>query len=221
VSDRVLPRVIALNEDFLLDKAANRLWDSEVIADDTSTFAPLWWFVGAHGGAGTTTLATLLAPAGDAGHSWPVHEENRVCVVVAKASVPSLEKAHQVLLQGQQQVETVDVIGVVVVAETPGKYPNLVKNKIDVLRPLTTVWELEYLSDLRLVEVDKLAMWLPGDVVDTTRRGRKVSVIERVPVSVARLGEEIVAAVLGDDFMVDVPSELGFSSNKEDKEGEE
>ena len=103
----------------------------------------------------------------------------------------------------------------------PGKYPNLVKNKIDVLRPLTTVWELEYLSDLRLVEVDKLAMWLPGDVVDTTRRGRKVSMIERVPVSVARLGEEIVAAVLGDDFMVDVPGELGFSSNKENKEGEE
>ena len=45
--------------------------------------------------------------------------------------------------------------------------------------------------------------------------------IERVPVSVARLGEEIVAAVLGDDFMVDVPGELGFSSNKENKEGEE
>jgi len=58
-------------------------------------------------------------------------------------------------------------------------------------------------------------------VGDPGRRGRKVSVIERVPVSVARLGEEIVAAVLGDDFMVDVPSELGFSSNKEDKEGEE
>ena len=44
---------------------------------------PLIWLVAAHGGAGATYLAHALAPFGDAGQQWPVHDKYPWCVIVA------------------------------------------------------------------------------------------------------------------------------------------
>lgn len=90
-----------------------------------SVEAPLW-FVGAHGGSGETTLASLVDEWEAAEHCWPVSSEktNRV-VLVARSSFYGLRSAQSVLEQWASGgvAETVDVIGLVLIADSPGTLP--------------------------------------------------------------------------------------------------
>ena len=120
-----LPRSIKLNDAFLLPEASAPLWEIEPVADDTASFPPAFWFVGAHGFAGGSTLAAMMAPAGDAGCMWPVHDAYPLCVIVARSTMAGLERAHHVVLQGIREIEPVTVLGIAVVADTPGKTRHL------------------------------------------------------------------------------------------------
>ena len=189
-----LPREVKLKAEYLLPLADERLWVRDVVEDDFSSFPPAFWFVGAHGGAGCTTMAALIAPGGDAGQQWPIFDEHPLCVVVARATVLGLERAHQVLLQGLREVENVTILGVVVVNDTPGKMPAEIKHKLEVLAPLAQIWHINYLSAIRVLLPEALAQWQPLCEVDRTRKGRKLPVTEQVPLSVVQIGEEIFRA---------------------------
>lgn len=189
-----LPREIKLKEEYLLPLADERLWVRDVVEDDFSSFPPAFWFVGAHGGAGCTTLASLVAPGGDAGQQWPIFDEHPLCVVVARATVLGLERAHQVLLQGLREVENVTILGVVVVNDVPGKLPIEIKHKLEILAPLARIWHVDYLPNIRLLMPEALAQWQPLCELDRTRKGRKLPVTEQIPLQVAQIAEEIFKA---------------------------
>lgn len=78
--------------------------------------------VGAHGGAGTSTVAGLTGLV-DGGHQWPVSAPvpNRV-LVVARTHMVGLRAAQAAALRIYSgAVKGVDLVGVVLVADVPGR----------------------------------------------------------------------------------------------------
>ena len=84
------PRKINLNKEVMLPVATESLWQVTAVDNDRSTYPPALWLVAAHGGAGCTMLSEMLAFCGDAGQVWPIHDEYRFCVVVAKSTMRGL-----------------------------------------------------------------------------------------------------------------------------------
>lgn len=82
------------------------------------------WLMGAHGGAGTTSLARLTGLA-DAGTAWPVRAGGCVQVtVVARTSAYGIERARDVAIQwAGGGLPGVRLLGVVWVADAPGRLP--------------------------------------------------------------------------------------------------
>ena len=89
------------------------------------------WVVGAHGGAGTSTLALLLG-AGDAGTSWPVPRSGSVRVLVAaRTHAHGIGRAHDAGLQwAAGGLPGVELVGVVWVADAPGRLPRGVREPL-------------------------------------------------------------------------------------------
>lgn len=109
--------------------------------------------ISAHGGAGATTLAAsepdLLF---DAGMAWPAAQDKRSCVLVARTSARGLSAA-QIALQQWAAAETpaVDLLGLVLIADAPGKLPKPLKELAQVVSggaPRT--WRLPWDGALRL-----------------------------------------------------------------------
>ncbi|MDO5722480.1 MAG: hypothetical protein Q4P06_08080 [Actinomycetaceae bacterium] len=94
------------------------------VSDDTSQNL---WMVGAHGGAGTSTLARLC-DAGDAGVAWPVGTVFTNAVVVARGDMRGLRAAQRAALQWTSgAVPSVNLIGVAFVADCAGREPKPLK----------------------------------------------------------------------------------------------
>ncbi|AKK07403.1 hypothetical protein CMUST_15570 (plasmid) [Corynebacterium mustelae] len=180
----------------LLPVCEEPLWTAVVCEGDSSSFSPAFWLVGAHGGAGCSVLAEMLGPAGDAGQRWPSADEFPLCVVVARASVRELERAHQVVLQGLGgEIGAARLLGLVVVHHVPGKLPKPVRDKLEVLEALTSVWVVPFISGLQVAPLDGLAVWVPGDQVGGgRRRDRKKPVVEQVPPAVVEFGAAVFQA---------------------------
>ncbi|MCK0515831.1 hypothetical protein [Williamsia sp. DF01-3] len=64
----------------------------------TGPYPPLFAVMGAHGFAGTTTLAQMWAPAADTGTSWPAHRATtQLVIVAARATIAGIRAAAHVL----------------------------------------------------------------------------------------------------------------------------
>ncbi|WP_340637960.1 DUF6668 family protein [Sanguibacter massiliensis] len=87
--------------------------------------AELWW-LGAHGGAGETSLASLVPQWPAASHGWPYvpgAAASRV-VVVARTNVRGLRAAQHAAAQwASGLVPHAQVLGLVIVPDTPGRLP--------------------------------------------------------------------------------------------------
>lgn len=84
---------------------------------------PSLWVVGAHGGAGATTWAHLLE-AGDSGCAWPSPPHPVEVLVVARSNRAGLRAAQAAAIQwASGAVEAVDLLGLVLVADAPGRMP--------------------------------------------------------------------------------------------------
>lgn len=164
-------------------------------------WSPLVWLVAAHGGAGATALARALAPCGDAGQQWPVKDESRWCVIVARSTRTGIEAAHDAALQAQaDKTGKCRVLGIVLVEDTPGKTPKAIEQRISVLeRVVPSIWRVPYIEAWREALTEELPEWSPLDDEDepsqTSRFGRKKttpSAFERVPESIAEIGSDLV-----------------------------
>ncbi|MET3945287.1 DUF6668 family protein [Corynebacterium mucifaciens] len=164
-------------------------------------WSPLVWLVGAHGGAGTSTLARVLGPFGDAGQTWPAEDEHRWCVVVARSTRSGVEAAHDAVLQAQAgKVGHCCVWGVILVEDAPGKTPKSIEQRISVLEKIVpTIWRVPYVGEWRENLLDRLPEWSPLDEPQepestsrVLRKRTKVSALEQVPQPVRRIGEELV-----------------------------
>lgn len=109
--------------------------------------------VGAHGGAGTSTVAELTGLV-DGGHVWPVSAPvaNRV-LVVARTNMAGLRAAQAAALRVYSgAVRGVDVVGVVLVADVPGR--RIPRELVDMTRAVKAAFPtsitIDWVSELRL-----------------------------------------------------------------------
>ncbi len=172
---------------------------------DELDWDPLVWFVGAHGGAGVTSLAHAIAAAGDAGRRWPAADRYPWCVVVSRSTLAGLEAAHDAVLQAKAGLAGgCQVLGLAVVADAPGGYSSVVEEKIRVLTKLTpNLWEIAYQPWWRDHLPSEIPSWDPHDPVPDApvkkrgwRKGQHVDASAPVHPSVLCMGEAIVAEAL-------------------------
>lgn len=169
------------------------------LAHPDDEIAPAVWMVGAHGGAGCSTLAAMMAPMGDAGQLWPAADESPLCVLVCRSTKYGLERAHQAALQARAgEAGDVILLGIVVVDDSPGKCPKALERKISVMSDVFRIWRIPYLTDLRMAIPDECAQWTPGDepvaspgLLSSTK---KVAFTESVPAPIFAVAEEIFSS---------------------------
>nr|WP_120492068.1 DUF6668 family protein [Corynebacterium lactis] len=173
-------RQVYLREDSMLPISAQSL-----VEDEAEEPAPAVWLVGAHGGAGATTLAHVLAPMGDAGCRWPAGEENPYCAVVCRSTAEGLERAHQAALQARAgKAGDIVLLGIIIVDDAPGRTPKALERKISVISEHFRIWRIPYLEGIRVAATDELAVWEPGYTPPETGRrfaGKKTPPVTDAP----------------------------------------
>jgi hypothetical protein len=119
--------------------------------------SPPWW-VGVHGGAGETTMATLVPGSVAAGHAWPCPEDPLASVVsvflIARTHASGLIAARDSLAEwAAGVVPGVHLLGLVLVADAPGTLPRPLRELADVVAggaPRT--WRIPWVEQWRLGE---------------------------------------------------------------------
>lgn len=113
------------------------------------------WVVGAHGGAGETTLAGIEATWRVADHAWPsLPAGGRArCLLIARTSVRGLYAAQAALTQWAASAAgpSVELLGLALIADAPGRLPRPVTDLCTVVSggaPRT--WHLPWNEDWRL-----------------------------------------------------------------------
>lgn len=84
--------------------------------------APLW-VVGAHGGAGESTVAGLTGDWLPAEHTWPGCPLPARCVLTARTSAAGLLAAQAALRQWAAGDAPVALVGLLLLADAPGRLP--------------------------------------------------------------------------------------------------
>lgn len=147
------------------------VWSKPV--SHTGTRAPLVWLLGAHGGAGVSSLARSLAPAADCHRMWPavLHGESPFVVLVARETIGGLTAAHDALRQyhcGQAGPGRVILLGLITVAHQPGRVPAPIRRYLGVisdLLPKDGRWRIGWQPAWPLTPLDELPEWNPADSV--------------------------------------------------------
>lgn len=142
--------------------------------------AELWW-LGAHGGAGESSLAALVPAWPAAEHGWPDTsgtEPSRV-VVTARSSMRGLRAAQLAATQwASGLVPHVQVVGLVVVADAPGRLP----------RPLRDFSQLVAGGFPRMWSVPWIEPWRLGDPPALSTAPREVRRLVDDLTALLRLG---------------------------------
>jgi len=130
------------------------------------------WVMGAHGGAGATSLCAFLPYSHDAGQAWPAPDERghaKPVVVVARSSAYGLACARTVLQQwASGGAPGVELLGMVVVADAPGKLPSPLRSLVaHAGGGAPRVWRVPWVEAWRFTEAP--------DPETAPRRVRKVS----------------------------------------------
>lgn len=128
--------------------------DQLPITDQRAT--PAVWWLGAHGGSGESTLAAL-APgwSAAAGHAWPrsATGEPTSVVIVARSNAAGLRAAQNALRQWAAKLTPSNVLGLVVMADAPGRMPRALRDRLAVVGgggPRT--WTVPWVDAWRLNE---------------------------------------------------------------------
>ena len=125
----------------------------------THTQAIAWW-VGAHGGAGESTLSRLTFGTVAADHSWPIPAQpglqNRV-VLVARTNYNGLAAAQRAAREWASGAlgEEIRLEGLVLIADQPGKLPKELRDLVRIVSggaPRT--WSLPWVPAWRTAPLD-------------------------------------------------------------------
>jgi hypothetical protein len=112
------------------------------------------WLVGVHGGAGETTLEQLLNGAGRASsHAWPVTPSEappaRV-LLAARTHASGLRAAQRAATEWAAEVVRVDLVGLVLIADAPGRLPRPLKEFAELVAGgVPRVWRLPWVPAWR------------------------------------------------------------------------
>lgn len=115
---------------------------------------PKVWIVGAHGGSGESTLSALLQDSRPADHHWPVHpQEPQPVILVARSHASGLEAVRNAATEWASGVAPVRLIGLVIVADAPGKLPRSLRDLLThVSGGIPQTWFLPWVEAWRLGE---------------------------------------------------------------------
>jgi hypothetical protein len=110
-------------------------------------------WVKAHGGAGATSLAELLGGI-DVGVRWPepARGEPRRIVLVGRTSAQGLKSVSQALgaLSDGKAPQGLDLVAVVLVADTPGRLPLSLLRRIRIIRSAAHVHRVPWIPAWRV-----------------------------------------------------------------------
>ncbi|WP_326798179.1 hypothetical protein OG946_24615 [Streptomyces sp. NBC_01808] len=113
-----------------------------------------WWWLGVHGGAGVSTLERAVPGGRDAGRAWPASVRTEPVVLVARSSAHGLEAAQNAAQQWASGMVTgIDLLGLVVVADVPGRRPKVLQNLVRLVSgAVPRMWEIPWVEPWRLGE---------------------------------------------------------------------
>ncbi len=116
----------------------------------------MWW-VGAHGGAGESTLEQLLEGSRANGHAWPHAEERPMTlppvILVARTHARGLRAAQLAATEWAAGNVPVQLYGLALVADAPGRLPKPLRDFATVIAGgLPRVWRLPWVEAWRLGE---------------------------------------------------------------------
>ncbi|WP_206477538.1 DUF6668 family protein [Microbacterium sp. KRD172] len=127
---------------------------------DRGASAALWW-VGAHGGSGESTLAALMPGTQAAGHAWPRTPSQTPArtVLVARGDARGLRAAQDAMRQwAAGLVPSVEVLGLVVMADAPGRVPRSLRDLLQVVSGgVPRTWSVPWVEAWRVGEPPALS----------------------------------------------------------------
>lgn len=144
---------------------------SRCLTDDAQ-HARCWW-LGAHGGAGETTLAHLFVGVAAAEHRWPISLVSRTSVaLVARTNFWGMHAAMAAMRDwSANHRDRVDVLGLVLIADRPGRLPRPLLNLQRHLEAgHDAVWQLPWVESWALGEIPSREN-APNKEVEALRRG--------------------------------------------------
>ncbi|MFD8242382.1 DUF6668 family protein [Streptomyces albidoflavus] len=111
-----------------------------------------WWWVGAHGGSGASTLHAAVPGGAEAGRCWPLLPGARPRVVlVARSSASGLAAAQMAAAQWASGAVPVDLLGLAVVADAPGRLPGPLRDLVRLVGGgVPHLWRVPWSEDWRL-----------------------------------------------------------------------
>ncbi|MEU9451755.1 DUF6668 family protein [Streptomyces sp. NPDC048277] len=113
-----------------------------------------WWWLGVHGGAGVTTLEQAVPGGRDAGRVWPVSARPQRVVLVARSGAHGVRAAQHAARQWASGTVTgVELLGLVVVADAPGRRPRTLQDLVRLVSgAVPRLWEIPWVEAWRLGE---------------------------------------------------------------------
>ncbi|MCS5735777.1 DUF6668 family protein [Herbiconiux daphne] len=124
--------------------------------------ATAWW-LGVHGGAGESTLATLASGTRPADHSWPIPitpgTTHRV-VLVARSNFAGITAAQRAATEWASNAlgEGVGLAGLVLIADAPGRLPKPLRELEHIVAGgVPRVWHLPWVDAWRVGPIDAAA----------------------------------------------------------------
>lgn len=122
---------------------------------DCAETAALWW-VGVHGGAGETTLATVTADTRAADHAWPIPvtpDTSHRVVLVARTHYAGLIAAQRAATHWATNPASngIELLGLVLIADAPGRLPRPLRELAEVITGgVPRTWQLPWIPAWRL-----------------------------------------------------------------------
>jgi hypothetical protein len=117
--------------------------------------AAVWW-LGAHGGAGESTLEELFSGSRAAGHSWPVAAAGEPpvrVVLVARTHAHGLRAAQRAIREWAAGEVQVLLLGLVLMADAPGRLPRRLRELAGLVAGgVPAVWPVPWIEAWRVGE---------------------------------------------------------------------
>ena len=156
---------------------------------------PAVWLVGAHGGAGVSTLAHYLSFTGDSDRRWPrgndIENESPYVVMVARESDRGLRKAHQQIIEHRERGLACTLLGLITVAGAPTLDKSVRQYREVVAAATEAHWSIGWHKFLAAADLTALPRWHPLDGVPEQAKGTRAA----VPTDVIEAGIGIVTAI--------------------------
>lgn len=130
-------------------------FDRWTLSDTEAQTVGVWW-VGAHGGAGESTLEQLLEGSQAAGHAWPISPPHAVparVVLLARTNAHGLRAAQLAAIEWASGEIPIQLEGLVLIADAPGRLPRPLKDFAQLVAggvPVT--WRLPWVEAWRTGE---------------------------------------------------------------------